>query len=227
MQYRFVFIRSIHRSINRINNNINKHHLNSLSCGFPTCPQDSFCLSLCPQGLAFTQRLRLLLTNSKIMTKIVYIPWSPAEEENLSQWVADRLHLSWEEIAEEYFRNFGIPRSINSLRGKLAQLERGIVRRRPTSVRAPRFPRTAASRSRRRGHRLIDHLRMVPPVFVIKKPDPQIQQLLHQMRRLEISHITYLDESSATTESPSPLQPELFISSGESKVPTSTALAGR
>jgi hypothetical protein len=131
--------------------------------------------------------------------------------------VADRRHLSWEEIAEEYSRVFGIPRIINSLRRKLAQLERGIVRRRPTSARAPRFSRIAASRSRRRRHRLIDHLRMVPPVFVIKKPDPHIQQLLQQMRRLEISHSTDLDESSATTsESPSPLQPELFVSSGES-----------
>lgn len=120
------------------------------------------------------------------MAKNDYIPWSPAEEKNLLGWLSHHQHLSWEEIAEEYFRQYGIPRSVNSLRGKLGQLERGVVRQRPVSARAPAFPRGTARQTRHQRQRNIDGFATPPPTFVSREPDPPVRRLLKQLRQVEV-----------------------------------------
>ncbi|KAF4772436.1 hypothetical protein HAV15_002021 [Penicillium sp. str.  len=61
------------------------------------------------------------------VTKGPSIRWSPEEEKNLPTWVSLNEHLTWEEIREEYVRQFKIPRSVRTLRGKLNQIRRAIA----------------------------------------------------------------------------------------------------
>jgi hypothetical protein len=131
------------------------------------------------------------------MAKNDYIPWSPAEERNLLRWLSQHQHLSWEEIAEEYFRQYGIPRTVNSLLGKLGQLERGVVRQRPVSARAPAFPRGTARQSRHQRQRNIDGFPTSPPTFISRDPDPSVRRLLQQLRQLQVSCDPMLSEDAS------------------------------
>ena len=85
------------------------------------------------------------------MPKAIYIPWAALEEDDLPHWLAQNRHLSWEEKAEKYTKDFGIPRSSESLRGKHNQLLKGIRRRR-TLLRQLARPRRDRPRGPRRGN---------------------------------------------------------------------------
>jgi hypothetical protein len=63
-----------------------------------------------------------------------YRPWSHAEEDNLEEWVAQHLDLTWDERAEKYSQTV-CPRSSESLRSKLRQIKRDIRRRRALHMR--------------------------------------------------------------------------------------------
>ena len=47
--------------------------------------------------------------------------WSEWEELNLPSWLSRNEHLTWEQKKKRYFQEFGIPRSIQSIRGKINQ----------------------------------------------------------------------------------------------------------
>ncbi|KAJ5465972.1 hypothetical protein N7530_009759 [Penicillium desertorum] len=119
------------------------------------------------------------------VTKGQYIPWTPEEEENLLTWVPHHEDLSWEEIEKEYLRQFGIPRSKHSIRGKLEQLQKGKRRERPISKRAAELHQIAARQSRRRQQRIWAILPASPPPLNLREPDPQFRRILRQMQQLE------------------------------------------
>lgn len=121
------------------------------------------------------------------MSRNRYIPWAPEEEENLPAWLSRHEHLPWGEIREEYVRQFGLPRSIHSLRGKSDQLQKGQRRQRPISQRASELHHLAARRARRRGQRLLAMFPVSPPPLILKKPDPRVRRLLQQMQQLDIT----------------------------------------
>jgi hypothetical protein len=121
------------------------------------------------------------------MSRGRYIPWTPEEEKRLPAWLSRHQHLPWWKISEEYVRQFGIPRTIHSLRGKLDQLQKGHERQRPISQRASEFHHLAARRARRRGQRLLAMFPVSPPPLILKKPDPRVRQLLQQMQQLDIN----------------------------------------
>lgn len=71
---------------------------------------------------------------SLTMRRRDYRPWSQEEEDNLEEWVAKHLSLTWDERAEIYSDTI-CPRSSESLRSKLRQVKRNIRRRRALHTR--------------------------------------------------------------------------------------------
>ncbi|KAJ5642322.1 hypothetical protein N7490_006322 [Penicillium lividum] len=138
--------------------------------------------------------------------KAEYISWLPEEEDNLQEWIARHKHLPWKEICREYFRQHGKRRSINSLRSKLEQLEKGIRRKRPATQRAPQHTRPAARHNRRS---FLETLPAVPPPLVLKSPDPHAHRILQQWRQAEARQkYTVIERAPSTEEEPmSPLTP--------------------
>lgn len=129
------------------------------------------------------------------MARGQYIPWTREEEQRLPPWLSRHSHLPWTKICEEYARQFGIPRSIHSLRGKLDQLRKGHERQRPISQRASALHFLAARRTRRRGRRFPAVFPASPPPLILKRPDPQIRQLLERMQKLDITRESISDDT--------------------------------
>lgn len=139
------------------------------------------------------------------MIKGPYIPWSSEEEDNLPMWVSRHEHLLWEEICEEYLRQFGIPRSVHSLRGKLDQLQKGHRRQRPISKRAADLHHRARQ-TRHRQQTLWAVLPASPPPLNLKKPNPHISRRLRQMQQLELARGYISAQSLPLEDEPLPSQ---------------------
>ncbi|KAJ6050949.1 uncharacterized protein N7446_005577 [Penicillium canescens] len=138
------------------------------------------------------------------VTKGPYIPWSPEEEENLPKWVPryQRQGLPWKEIEQEYVRQFKIPRSAHSIRGKLDQLQKGHRRQRPISKRAAKLHQIAARQTRQTRHRqqtIWAVLPASPPPLQLREPNPQARRILRQMRQLETAR-RHTSADSSTDE---------------------------
>lgn len=55
------------------------------------------------------------------MAKGNRISWSEWEEQNLPSWLSRNEHLTWAKKEARYLEEFGIPRTIQSIRGKINQ----------------------------------------------------------------------------------------------------------
>jgi hypothetical protein len=75
--------------------------------------------------------------------------WSEWEEDNLLPWLEENDDLPWTDRAQAYSKQFGVNRSVESLRGKKYH----ILRKR-RSGRARRTRRTATSKTREKPRRL-------------------------------------------------------------------------
>lgn len=110
--------------------------------------------------------------------------WSRSEEENLQSWLAQHQGLSWKERSKEYFRQYQIYRTDESLRGKLNELRR---RRRLTG----NLSRVLIERARvvaRRGssvRRWTVSSGLPPPLptIVLRVPDLKVKRVLERVRR--------------------------------------------
>jgi hypothetical protein len=149
------------------------------------------------------------------MSRNRYIPWAPEEEENLPAWLSRHEHLPWGEIREEYVRQFGLPRSIHSLRGKSDQLQKGQRRQRPISQRASELHHLAARRARHREQRHLVVLPVSPPPLNLKRPDPRVRQLLRQMQQLDITRDYTSAEKPPREEDLQSLPSQHWSKSGE------------
>jgi hypothetical protein len=79
-----------------------------------------------------------------------YQPWTPSEEAHLEAWVARHPELTWEEKANKYALDNQPVRTAESLRSKLAQLDRGIRRHRPIRKQLSKL-RNTTRRNRQQG----------------------------------------------------------------------------
>ena len=149
------------------------------------------------------------------MSRGQYIPWPREEEQRLPAWLSRHGHLPWSRICEEYVRQFGIPRSIHSLRGKLDQLRKGHERQRPISQRASELHHLAARRARRGGQRLLAVFPASPPPLILKKPDPRIRQLLEQMKQLVITREYISEDTLSANDDAQTSPPQVGYRSGE------------
>ncbi|KAF4766686.1 hypothetical protein HAV15_010625 [Penicillium sp. str.  len=161
----------------------------------------------------------MMMAHISTVTKGPYIPWSPEEEEILPTWVSCNEHLPWVEIREEYVRQFKIPRSVHSLRGKLDQLQKGHRRKRPISKRAAELHHIAARQARHQQQRLWVVLPASPPPLNLKKTNPQVRRLLRQMKQLETAR-SYTSARSLLLEDDSQnFLSQVWDSSGEKMSP--------
>ncbi|KAJ5640326.1 uncharacterized protein N7484_008188 [Penicillium longicatenatum] len=150
--------------------------------------------------------------------KADYIPWSAEEEDDLQEWAARYAHLSWKEKCEEYFRQHGKRRSINSLRSKLEQLEKGIRRRRPVGHRATQRAGPAKHHSRCRQRSFLETIPAAPPPLIFQSPDPYARQVLQQWHQVEADGNFALTERAPSSEE-EPMSPMTPLSLGGSSSP--------
>lgn len=81
------------------------------------------------------------------MAKGNRIPWSEWEEQNLPTWLSRNKHLTWAQKEAKYVHDIGIPRTIQSIRGKINQEK---LKYQPIPAKASANPHSTARRARRR-----------------------------------------------------------------------------
>jgi hypothetical protein len=108
----------------------------------PTCPL----FSPCTNSLILT-----ILSEFHIMYSRSATGWSEWEEDNLLPWLEENSDMPWTDRAQAYSEQFGVSRSVESLRGKKDH----ILRKRRLG-RARRKLRTTTSKTRGNPRRLKD-----------------------------------------------------------------------
>ncbi|KAJ6105188.1 hypothetical protein N7523_010262 [Penicillium sp. IBT 18751x] len=137
------------------------------------------------------------------MSKMIYTPWSSAEEDNLLVWLSQHQHLSWDDKSKEYLNTFGHYRSPESLRGKQNQLIKGVRRQRFVSKRTlSELRHMAVHRTRRRRRRKFSGS-LDSPSTRLGAHDPQ-----ERLQQQDSSHVSPRPEllQSNPTERTNPLQ---------------------
>lgn len=109
------------------------------------------------------------------------IAWSLSEEENLHPWLLQHRGMSWKAKSKAYFRQFGLKRTGESLRGKRNYLLR--------EYRAMQKRLSEASQSGKRQPRVRreEALRIFlasPPIFTPRASSATAHHLLHAMQQL-------------------------------------------
>ncbi|KAJ5365293.1 hypothetical protein N7517_008179 [Penicillium concentricum] len=108
------------------------------------------------------------------------IGWSLSEEENLYPWLLQHREMSWKAKSKAYFRQFGLKRTGESLRGKrnyLLREYRAIQKRlskaSQSGKRQPRVRREEAPRS----------FLPSPPIFTPRASSAKTRHLLHAIQQ--------------------------------------------
>ena len=124
------------------------------------------------------------------------VAWSRSEEKNLPIWLKKHQGLSWKERSKEYFRQYQIHRTDESLRGKLNELRRRRSSTGNLSGVSIERARVMARRGPIARRRTICSGSPSPlPTIVLRVPDLKVKRALERVRRRRSSSFHFPQQS--------------------------------
>ncbi|KAJ5500685.1 hypothetical protein N7453_009736 [Penicillium expansum] len=125
------------------------------------------------------------------------IAWSLSEEENLHPWLLQHRGMSWKAKSKAYFRQFGLKRTGESLRGKQNYLSREHL---AMHTRLSEASQSGEAQPRVRHEEASRILPPSPPSFTPRASSAKTRHLLHVMQHLVVLERRFMTRAPKGTD---------------------------